>query len=166
MIKTTYTSSKVFTERAQILRVDTFDHLRGNFLHYLAMYALLGLLIQQVDEFFGNGMRLSLALVPVVVCSAIFALVARRQWIQQVRDNASTFTVEVEADDTGVRSRIQPDVEFTSWNKYLWYEDTPDALLLKHQSGTISLVPKNEATAEIIAFTRGKVSPRYPSTAA
>lgn len=165
MIKATYTSSKELTERAQISRVDIADHLRGNFMHYVVMFALLGVAIQQSDELFGNGMRLSLIMVPVIVCAVIYALIARRQWIQQVRDSSYSCTIEVEADDAGVRTRIQPEEEFNSWNKYLWYEDTADALVLKHQNGVISLVPKNEATVEIIAFTRSKVSPRNPAKA-
>ncbi len=54
------------------------------------------------------------------------------------------------------------DQAVTPSSEYLWYQDLDDALLFKHQSGVFSIVPKNEATAEAIAFARGKVSPRYP----
>jgi membrane protein YdbS with pleckstrin-like domain len=103
-ITATYTYPKSLVERARSERVNPLRHLVGNFWHYLGMFALLGLMISEADHLYGNSIALPLVAIPVLICSAIFALVARKQWKYDLKRQAIDYQIGVELDEVGVTS--------------------------------------------------------------
>ena len=160
MISVTYRCPQHLTERAQVERVNRWRHLRNNLWHYLVRFGVVGLMILEAHRMAGSRIDPLLVAAPVLIGSVIFALVARKGWLDEVRTTAVDYDVSADLDDAGVTSWVQTKEHFAPWDRYLWYEDEPTALKLMHADGGVSFLPKSAETAEAIAFTKTKVKSR------
>lgn len=161
MITSTYRYSKALCIRTAMEGAPFLHHWRSNFLHYFVRCLPVGFTIMLSDLWFGNGIKVIHILGPVILCSAALAVLARREWMTQVKTTAEDLDLTVELEERGVKSRWVGMYEFSEWDFYLWYEEFPDVIKLVHRTGGISFIPRLPETVEVIAYTKSRVPARY-----
>jgi hypothetical protein len=124
------------------------------FYNMRAFYVFLA--VAATDAFFGAGELIGAHL--CVITALAFGASGHHyfDWLKKVNESAADFELDVILDDEGVT--FKPDSKRRAWSEYDYFKDYGDYLEITDKAGEISFLPKRDAYAEAIIFTKSKIA--------
>jgi hypothetical protein len=115
------------------------------------------LAVAVADALFGGGHLIGIHLCVISALAIAAAFYFYFDWLTKLSANARDYELDVILDDEGVTIKNDNNKQIT-WNSYSYFKEYEDYLEITHSSGEISFVPKRNELADVIIFTKSKIS--------
>ncbi|HVE58647.1 MAG TPA: YcxB family protein [Pyrinomonadaceae bacterium] len=115
------------------------------------------LAVAVADGFYESGDLIGVHLCIITALAIAASFHTYFDWVKKLAAGAQDTELHVVLDDEGVTIKNEHDKRI-EWSSYAYFKEYEDYLEITHSSGEISFVPKRNELADVIIFTRSKIS--------